>query len=56
MLNRYNFDVITISKTKLKNNKHLLEHLKVPGYELNYCNRDETRCKSWLLYTKANIE
>ena len=33
MINQTNFDVITLSETWLKNDKHLLEDVRLPGYE-----------------------
>ena len=35
------FDIITLSKTWLKNGKHLIEYVSLPGYKLSYRNRDE---------------
>ena len=41
MINQANFDVITLSKTLLKNDKYLLEYFRLHGYEFTYRNRDE---------------
>ena len=43
MINQANFDVITLSKTLLKNDKYLLEYFRLHGYEFTYRNRDEKR-------------
>ena len=36
MINQTKFDVITLSETWLKNDKHLLEYVRLPGYEFAY--------------------
>ena len=38
MINQTRFDVITLSETWLKNDKHLLEYVRLPGYEFAYRN------------------
>ena len=38
MINQTRFDVIAISETWLKNDKHLLEYVRLPGYEFAYRN------------------
>ena len=38
MINQTRFDVIAISETWLKNGKHLLEYVRLPGYEFAYRN------------------
>ena len=43
MINQTNLDVITLSEMRLKNDKHLLEYVGLPGYEFAYQNRDEKR-------------
>ena len=42
MINQTNVDVIALSQTWLKNDKHL-EYIRLPGYEFAYRNRDEKR-------------
>ena len=42
MINQTNVDVIALSQTWLKNDKHL-EYIRLPGYEFAYQNRDEKR-------------
>ena len=43
MVNESKFDIITLSETWLKNDKHLLEYVSLPGYKFSYRNRDEKR-------------
>ena len=56
MINQTNFDVISLSKTWLKNDKHLLEYVRLPGYELAYRNRDEKRGGGVGTYIRDIIE
>ena len=41
MDNESKFNIITLSETCLKNGKHLLEYVNLPGYKFSYRNRDE---------------
>ena len=41
MINQTNFDVIALSETWLKNDKHVLEYVRLPGFEFTYRIRDE---------------
>ena len=43
MDNESNFDIITLFKDWLKNDKHLLEYVHLPSYKFSYRNRDEKR-------------
>ena len=43
MVNESKFDIITLSETWLKNDKHLFEYVNLPGYKFSYRNRDEER-------------
>ena len=43
MVNESKFDIIILSETWLKNDKHLLEYVNLPGYKFSYRNRDEKR-------------
>ena len=56
MTNQTNFDVITLSETWLKNDKHLLEYDRLPGYEFAYRNRDEKRGGGVGIYIRDTIE
>ena len=56
MINQTKFDVFSLSDTWLKKDKHLLEYVRLPGYELVYRNRDENHGVSVGIYIKATIE
>ena len=43
MVNESKFDIITLSETWLKNDKHLLEYVNLPGYKFSYRNRDDEK-------------
>ena len=43
MVNESKLDNIILSETWLKNVKHLLEYVSLPGYKFSYRNRDEKR-------------
>ena len=56
MVSKSKFDVITLSKTWLKKDKHLLEYVNLPGYEFSYMkNKDEERGGSVGAYIKDCI-
>ena len=55
MVNESKFDIITLSETWLKNDKHLLEYVNLPGYKFCYRNRDEKRGVGVGLYIKDYI-
>ena len=40
VINKYTFDSITLSETWLKNNSELLKYFKIPGYQMEYRNRE----------------
>ena len=48
-------NIITLSKTWLKNGKHLLEYVSLPGYKFSYKNRDEKRGGGGGIYIKDCI-
>ena len=56
IINQTKFDVITVSERWLKNDKHLLEYLRLPGYEFVYQNRDEKRGGGVGIYIRDAIE
>ena len=41
MINPNQFDIVTLSKTSLCNNKYLLDHIKIPRYNFLYKNREQ---------------
>ena len=55
MVNGSKFDIITLSKTWLKNDKHLLEYVSLPGYKFSCRNRDEKRGGGVGVYIKDCI-
>ena len=55
MVNESKFDIITLSETWLKNDKHLLEYVSLPGYKFSYRNRDEKRGDGVGVYIKDCI-
>ena len=55
MVNESKFDIITLSETWLKNDKHLLEYVNLPGYKFSYRNRDEKRGGGVGVYIKDCI-
>ena len=40
MVNESKFDIITLSETWSKKDKHLLEYVNLPGYKFSYKNRN----------------
>ena len=50
-VNELNFDIITLSKSWLKNDKYLLEYVILPGYKFPYMKRNE----KWGVYIKDCI-
>ena len=56
MCNTCKYDIITLSETWLKNNHHLIEHVQIPGYQLDYRNRDNTRGGGMGVYIKEHIK
>ena len=56
MINQIKFDVITLSETWLKNDKHLLEYVGLPGYEFAYRNREEKRSGGVGIYIRDTIQ
>ena len=56
MCNTYKYDIITLSETWLKNNHHLIEHVQIPGYQLDFGNRDNTRGGAVGVYIKEHIK
>ena len=56
MINQRNSDVVTLSKMWLKNDNHLLEYVRLPGYEFAYQDRDQKRGGSIGIYIRDTIE
>ena len=53
MVNESKFDIITLSKTWLKNDRYLLEYVSLPGYKFSYRNRDGKRGGGVGVYIKG---
>ena len=51
-LNTYGFDVISISETRLKENKDLINYVQIPRYEFIYNNREHSRGGGVAYYIK----
>ena len=56
VINKYPFDVITLSETWLKNNPELLEYVKIPGYQMEYRNRENIKSGGVGMYIRENIK
>ena len=56
MLSTYRFDIITLSETWLKDNKMLLDHVKISGYRFEYLNRQIKRGGGVGCYIKEHFE
>ena len=56
MINHTKFDVIILSETWLKNDKHLVEYVRLPGYEFAYRNRNEKPGGGEGIYIRDTIE
>ena len=54
-MNKYQFDVMTLSETWLKNNQDLLNYVNIPGYQMLYENRHVKRGGGVGIYIKDNI-
>ena len=55
-VNKYNFDVITLTETWLKDNPYLLDYVKIEGYTMYYHNRNNKRGGGVGIYIKNNIK
>ena len=56
MLNTQKFDIMTLSETWLKHNPHLLDYVKIDGYEVKFRNREHTRGGGVGLYIRSDIK
>ena len=56
MLNTQKFDIMTLSETWLKDNPHLLDYVKIDGYEVKFRNREHTRGGGVGLYIRSDIK
>ena len=53
---RYDFDVVTLSETWLKDNPQLLSHVSIPGYANEFRNRDKIKGGGVGAYIKENVK
>ena len=56
MLKTQKFDIMTLSEAWLKDNPHLLDYVKIDGYEVKFRNRDHTRSGGVGLYIRSDIK
>ena len=52
MINENQFDIVTLSKTWLRSNKHLRDYVKIPGYNFVYKNGEQKRVGGVVAYLK----
>ena len=55
-IERYNFDVVCMSETWLKDNKLLLQHVSIPGYTQVFNNRGKARGGGVGMYIRETIK
>ena len=55
-VDRYSFDVITLSETWLKQNELLLQHVTIPGYVYAFNHKDKKKCGGVGVYVKETIQ
>ena len=55
MLNEYQFDIITMPETWLKDNQKLLDYVYIPDYNLEDANRDNKRGGGVGVYIKETF-
>ena len=55
IVNESKFDIVTLSETWFKNDKHLLEYVNMPGCKFSYRNGDEKRDGGVGVYIKDCI-
>ncbi len=56
VIQRYDFDVVTLSETWLKDNPQLLRHASIPGYVNEFRNRDKIKGGGIVAYIKENVK
>ena len=53
---KYNFDIVAMSETWLKNNDLLIKHVTIPGYDMLYKNREKVRHGGVGFYISNNLK
>ena len=56
IIQRYEFDVVKLSETWLKDNPQLLSHVFIPGYANEFRNRDKIKGGGVGAYIKENVK
>ena len=56
IIQRYEFDVVMLSETWLKDNPQLLSHVSIPGYASEFRNRDKIKGGGVGAYIKENVK
>ena len=56
LINQYPFDIITLSETWLKDNQHVLDYVRIPGYSIEFRNRKDRRGGGVGIYMRDNIK
>ena len=56
LINQYLFDIITLSETWLKDNQHVLDYVRIPGYSIEFRNRKDRRGVGVGIYLRDNIK
>ena len=51
----YQFDIIAMSETWLKDNQNLLDHVQIPNYDLYYNNRDNSKGGGVGCYVRSTL-
>ncbi len=55
-IEKYPFDIITMSETWLKDNPQLLNYVKIPGYSQEFRNRENLRGGAVGAYLKESLK
>ena len=53
---KYNFDIVAMSETWLKNNDLLIKHVTIPGYDMLYKNREKVCAGGVGFYISNNLK
>ena len=56
LIHTYNFDIVAMSETWLKDNSALLQYVNIQDYQLHYNNRDKIKGGGVGCYVKSNLE
>ena len=56
MINENQFNIVTLSETVLRNNKHLLKYVQIPGHNFVYKNRKQKSGGGGGAYLKEELD